>query len=155
MPDRRLIDSFGGWAEALLPDVVLQQERATRAVINRDATVDPEAIGTALSVPVYLDIAGALAIGTDIGPRRRVVQAVTVWQVRADVKTAPVGGECTLWLAADGVQVAAVSVSAGEAGGVSSVGVDLEAGALLTVDCATANGAADASIMVATRPRGN
>ena len=157
MPDRRLTDAFGGFAAALLPDPVLRQERATRSVINLDATVDPDAIGTALSLPIYLDVAGALALGNGIGgpsARRRVPQAVTVWQVRLDLGTAPTSpNECTLWLVADGVRVVSVSAPPGETVGVSSAAVDLAPGALLTLDCTAANGAANAAVMVAVRPR--
>lgn len=153
--DRTLVDKFGPWARAMLPDEALEQDRANRAVVRRDATVNPEALASSISVPIYLDIAGALSIGNDIGPRRRVPQAITIWQVRVDARTGPTSpNSSTLHVAADGVRIASVSIAAGLTSGVSSVSVDVDAGALLTIDCSAANGAANASIAIATRPRG-
>ena len=71
------------------------------------------------------------------------------------MRTAPAGGECTLWVAADGARVASVTIQAGATSGVSSVSADLDPGALLTLDCTVANGAADASVQLALRPRGD
>lgn len=152
MTDRRLVRAFDRFARAALPDEVLRQEQATRSVINLDATVDPAALGTALSLTRDFDISGAVGTGTNVAQQRRVPQAVALWQLRADARTAPSGGECTLVLAADGVTVGTVSISAGATVGVSPLSAPVAAGALLTLNCTADNGAADISVCVAMRP---
>ena len=122
---------------------------------TRQGNIREEAVASAISVPIALDVAGALSAANDIGPARWAVQAVTIWQVRARVKTAPSGGECTLWLAADGTRIASVTIQAGATSGVSPVAADVDPGAMLTVDATVVNGAADLSLQIATRPRGS
>ena len=158
MTDRTMVDKLDGWARAMLPDDVLEQEQANRAVVRRDNTVDPDAIGSVLTVPIYLAIDGALTAANTIGgatARARVLQDVTIRQVWLDAGTAPTApNSCTVWIVADGTRKIEASLAAGITTGVSPASVDINAGALLTVDCTAANGAADVSIAIATRPRG-
>ena len=152
MVSRRMDRAWDRVARAALPDTVLRQELASAAVINPDATIDPAAIGTALVLPVYLDIPGAVATGTNVALPRRLAQAGTLVQLRADAGTAPSGGECTLWLAVDGVAVEAVTIQPGTTAGATSLSVPAAAGARLSLNCTAANGASNIAVMVATRP---
>ena len=152
MVDRRLTRAWDRVARAALPDAALRQELANRSVINPDATVDPAAIGTALSLPIYFDIAGAASTGTNVAQQRRLVQAGDLWQIRADAKTAPSGEECTLWLAVNGVANASVTIQPGELAGTTPMSVPAPPGAVLTLNCTAANGCSDISVVVAMRP---
>lgn len=153
--DRRLMDALDGFARSLLPDAVLQQERATRSVINLDATVDADAIGQAVAIPIVTDHEGVVPVGFNICFQRRAWQALRLWYVWADLGTAPTGGEATFAVAIDGVQATYVTVQPGATAGVASASVDIPQGALITIDCLVANGAENLSMTLALRPRGD
>lgn len=157
MSDADMIDDIlrTGLASTLANPARIRRDKAIDLAFDLSGRLKADALSLALSIPLALDVAGALAIGTDIGPARWAPQAVTLWQVRARVRTAPVGGECTLWVAADGARVAPVTIQAGATSGVSSVSADLDPGALLTLDATAVNGAADLSVQLALRPRGD
>lgn len=153
--DRTLVDKLEGWARAMLPDDQLEQELANRAVVQRDATVNPEALASSISIPIHTGISGSLSAANDVAPRRYIPQAATIWQVRAIARTGPsANNSTTLWLVADGQRIIQVNIAEGRADGVSPDSVDVDPGTLLTVDCTTAGGASDVDIMIAIRPRG-
>ena len=153
--DRTLTDKPEPWARAILPDAVLERERAVDAVIELDATVNPEALASSVSIPIHTGISGSLSAANDVAPRRYIPQAATIWQVRAIARTGPsANNSTTLWLVADGQRIIQVNIAEGRADGVSPDSVDVDPGTLLTVDCTVPGGASDVDIMIAIRPRG-
>lgn len=153
--DRTLTDKLEPWARAILPDAVLERERAVDAVIELDATVNPEALASSVSIPIHTSISGSLSAANDVAPRRYVPQAATIWQVRAIARTGPsASNSTTLWLVADGQRIIQVNIAEGRADGVSPASVDVDPGTLLTVDCTVPGGASNVDIMIAIRPRG-
>lgn len=153
MPDRRLMSAFGGVAESLIPDELIDSVRTTRAVARNDDTLRPEVVGTALLIPLSFQIPGVAATGTNVANMIRLPQNAIVTRIDADAKTAPGGGPFTAQLTANGAAVddARVSIDDGATNGGSNVGASLSAGARLGINVTAANGAANISLTVTVR----
>ena len=139
---------------------LLEQADTTRRVLQSttgQGNIREEALPETFTFSEHLTIPGTVTVGTDrsatlpvMGQRGRLRTLV------ARAKTAPSGGECTVILTANGVDVAAVTLQPGEtkrATPVASAIVD--AGADLQCRVTAANGAADITITAIFTPSGS
>lgn len=137
---------------------------ANPARIERDKKIDTafdnrgnlRASAVPVRIPYPFRIAGALAVGANVAEELDILQNGVIPELRARVKTAPVGSEATFALEIDSVVVATVSIPAGTTSGTSpGLSIAVTAGQVARINVTrvgTTTPAEDATITVAVAP---
>lgn len=144
------------WHEAKLTDRIANPSRIARdkkvdAAFDNQGNLRAAAVGAAVLLTRDFEITGTATTGTSGTVPRRMPQSGRAVRLDASAGTAPSGGEFTAQLYANGSLVGSVSISNGETAGGSNLNATISAGAVLTWNVTTANGAADVGLSLVYR----
>lgn len=153
MSDHELID--------ILHRTGLTERIANPSRINRDKVIDAafdgrgnlraSAVGAAVLSTRDFEITGTASTGTSVVIPRRMPQAGRAVRLDVTARSAPVGGEFTAALYANGAIVGTVSLESGQTANGSNVSAVIPAGAVLTWNVTSANSAANVGLTLVYR----
>lgn len=145
--DRGLIERFRGLAETLVPDVVLEQERAVRGAIGHDGAVRPDAIVTALPWQRADVMLPGAVITSPPDVAVPFPQGADARHIALSARVAPSSGPLTLRFAAASASET-VSLQPGEASVMAGVRIAVPPGGWMAASVQSAGGAEDVSISI-------
>lgn len=141
MPDRTLRAILAPMVNAVVPDPVVAQHEAGKAVIAPDRTVKREAVSESIpwqQVSWYLE---SPVIGENVGLMYRLPQGGMIRHVSMIAKTPPIGGAMHLLVTTRSGDTIPVSLEDGVGERAVSMSLELGPGSVLSLDVLAVNGA--------------